>query len=127
MRIRRLKERIAPSSRAEPVGGTKIKSLLPSEGEWFCLQVAYASPEPPRLFLSRIVVWALVEGAYAIDHVIGIDATGVPHDDPFTDVHYLCGADLAPNGSAWSEVYRSSNPSLHPIREITHLFAGQYH
>ncbi|MCW3096930.1 MAG: hypothetical protein JWL77_2548 [Chthonomonadaceae bacterium] len=125
MRVRRLKERLAYAPTMEHVGGTKIKSLLPVEEEWFCLQIAYDSSEPPRLFLSRVALWALVEEAYRVDRVIGIDATGIPQDDPFTDVHYLYGGDISPNGSAWRDVYRSVKPSLHQVREVTHLFESQ--
>ncbi|MCW3052839.1 MAG: hypothetical protein JWN14_2009 [Chthonomonadales bacterium] len=125
MRIRRLRESISHHSPANPVSGIKVKSMLPVEGEWFCLQIAYEAQQPPRMFLSRVVLWALVEGAYTVDHVVGIDAIGTPHQDPFSDFHYLCGADIAPNGSAWSDVYRSAEPSFYPVREVTHLFEGQ--
>ena len=125
MRTGRREERFPDSPPARHTGCRKLKSLLPAEGDWFCLRTAYESPEPARLFLSRVMVWAVAEGPEAVGHVVGIDGSGTPHDDPFMDECYVYGPDLSPNGRTWGDVYHSAEPSLQPVREVTGLFESQ--
>ena len=125
MHIGRIEDGLSDNLPTGHVGGNTLTSILSVQGDWFCLKIAHDTPRPTRLFLSRVMLWALAKGPDVVDHTVGIGETGDPQEDPFTEVYYVYGTDLSPNGSTWGDVYSHVKPSLQQVREVTHLFEGQ--
>ncbi|HRZ58901.1 MAG TPA: hypothetical protein P5525_26000, partial [Candidatus Paceibacterota bacterium] len=103
-----------------------VKTLLPVEGDWFCVKYFYESPRS-RCFIERVVLWAQIDTDEEVDHVEGIDCSGLPFQwqpslHEFFDMYYVLGADLSPDGRTWSEAYRAAKPDHSLTRELTDAF-----
>jgi hypothetical protein len=100
-----------------------IRQVVQPTGEWFVV-----TEFEKRLFLERVVLWALVEKEDKIDHVkaVGQDGLTMPRDED-EEVSFVMGSDMAPNGQSWADLYRQTKtePKTLGGKEVSHLLHSE--
>lgn len=98
-----------------------IRSCHPTEGDW--LQVTLdRGAETPRMFLERVILWALVEGPHTVDRIEAITSKGTPRAalGATAEDHYLVRyGDRSPlEDQTWGQLYESITPSPLAVHEV---------
>lgn len=102
--------------------GYSIRQCFPPDGEWFEVQFVYDHPNVPSVFLSRVILWALVAAPGEIERVEAIGETGTPRAALGSqwngDSYYVKASDTSPAGVPWAELYAEATPNRMNVREV---------
>lgn len=99
-----------------------LKELMQVNGDWFCVSFLYESGKT-RVFIERVVMWALVQEPKTVERIIGLDSSGMPFslrhsENESHDIYYVFGSDLSPAARSWSTIYHSITPHKGLVWEV---------